>query len=133
VRVIDEQETAEFLLYLDDLGPSRGHRQHWIQPIQSLNSRLFVDAKHCGMLRRIQIKANDVGCLCFELGIVAGHVAHQSMRLELSLRPHLLHGRLACGSSNGCCRPAATEGCAARCALAPPESLHADGCPYVWD
>ena len=37
------------------------------------------------MLRWVQIEAEDVGRFGFELGIVAGHVAFEAVRLEAAL------------------------------------------------
>jgi hypothetical protein len=35
--------------------------QHRIEPVQSLNGGLFVDAEDGGMLRRVEVQANNIG------------------------------------------------------------------------
>src|SRR5580765_6457150 len=64
------------------LGPPRRKRQHRIQSIQGLNRGLFINAKDCGMGRRLQIEANDVGRLGLEVRIIADHVMAQTVRLQ---------------------------------------------------
>ena len=70
-------------------------RQNGIEPIQSLNGGLFIDAEHGSMLGRIQIKADDVGRLGLEIGVVAGHVPLKPVGLQTSLLPNAMHGILA--------------------------------------
>ena len=53
------------------------------------------------MLGRVQIKADDVGSLGFEIGIIAGHVALQAVRLQASFLPDAVHGVLADAQSGG--------------------------------
>jgi hypothetical protein len=47
------------------LGSARREREYGIFAIQGLNGRLLIDAKHCGMLQGLEIKADDVGRLGF--------------------------------------------------------------------
>ena len=77
------------------LGSPRRQRQHRVLAIQRLNRRLFIHAEHCGVLRRIQVKANDVGRLLLKVRIVRGHVAPDPMRLEAMLAPHAGHHHVA--------------------------------------
>jgi hypothetical protein len=43
----------------------------------------------------VQIKTDDVGSLGFKIGIVAGHVTLQAVRLQASFLPDAVHGVLA--------------------------------------
>ena len=47
------------------------------------------------MLGWVQVEANDVGRLGFKVGIVAGHVTLQTVRLQARLLPDAVHGVLA--------------------------------------
>src|SRR5512134_2540506 len=58
------------------------HWQHRIQAIQRLDRCFLVNAKHRGMLRRIEVKPNHVGGLLFEVRIVRAHVALDTVRLD---------------------------------------------------
>jgi hypothetical protein len=62
-------------------------RQHRHQTIKRLDRRLLVDAEHCSVRRRVQIKANHVGRLGFEVRIVRGHVALKPMGLQTVFSP----------------------------------------------
>src|ERR1700740_1053197 len=53
------------------LGAAGRKRQDWIEPIQSLNGSLLIDAENRCMLRRVQIQADDVSRLALEIRIVA--------------------------------------------------------------
>ena len=46
-------------------------------------------------LGRVQIQADDVGGLVFEIGIIAGHVPLQPMRLQAGFFPDPMHSVLA--------------------------------------
>lgn len=76
-------------------GASWGERQDGIETIQSLNGGLLVDAEHRRVLRRAQIEAEDVGGFGFELGIVAGHVAFETVRFQAGFLPNAMHGVFA--------------------------------------
>jgi len=56
---------------------------------------LFIDAKYCSVLRRINVQSDHVGGLGLEMRIVAGHVAFQSIRAHIGLRQNPLNGVLA--------------------------------------
>ena len=75
--------------------PARRQRQHWVEPIQSLNRRLFIEAKHSRMLRRIQVQTDDVSRLGLKIRIVAGHIPFQSVGFQLGLGQNSLHRGLA--------------------------------------
>jgi hypothetical protein len=77
------------------LGAAGRKRQNRIEPVERLNGGLFVDAEEGRMLGRVQIQADDVCGLAFEVRIVAGHVALQAMRLQTSLFPDAMHSVLA--------------------------------------
>ncbi len=57
------------------LGASRRERQYGVKSIERLNGGLLVDAEDGRVLWRVEIQADDVGGLTFEVGIVAGDIA----------------------------------------------------------
>jgi hypothetical protein len=77
------------------LGAAWTQRQNRVEPVQRLNGTLLVDAKHCGVLRRIEVKTNNIGSFRFEIRIVARHVTLQPMRFYLSFPPHPVNQVLA--------------------------------------
>ena len=70
-------------------------RQNRVQSVQCLNGGLFIHTENGGVLRWIQVQADDIGCFALELGIITGHVSVQPMRFQLRLHPHALHRRFA--------------------------------------
>jgi hypothetical protein len=66
-----------------------------------LNGGLLIDAEHGRVLRRVQIEAEDVGGFGFELGIVAGHVAFETVRLQAGFLPNTMHGVFADAQRGG--------------------------------
>ena len=78
---IERQGAVTEVLKAMAFRPARGERQDRILAIQSLNMRLFIDAEHRRMRRRVQIQANDVGRLLLKVRIVRGHVALDPMGL----------------------------------------------------
>ena len=44
-------------------GASRRERQDGIETIQGLNGGLLIHTKHGGVLGRVQIESDDIGCL----------------------------------------------------------------------
>lgn len=76
-------------------GASRRKRQDGIETIQGLNGGFLIDAEHGRVLRWVQIEAEDVGGFAFELGIVAGHVAFEAVRLQAGFLPDAMHGVFA--------------------------------------
>ena len=49
------------------LGSARRKEQDRIQAVQGLDGRLFVHAKEGGMIRRVQVEADNVGDLLLEV------------------------------------------------------------------
>jgi hypothetical protein len=70
------------------LGSAGRKRQNRIQAIQGLDGSLFVYAKDSGMIRRVQVKADNVGGLLLEVGILAQHVTAQPVRLKAVPSPN---------------------------------------------
>lgn len=56
------------------LRPTRGERQHGVEPVESLDGALFIHAKDRGVERRLQIESDDIGRFGLEIGVVTGHV-----------------------------------------------------------
>jgi hypothetical protein len=73
----------------------RREGQDRIQAVQGLNGCLLIDAEYGRVLRRIQVQTDDVSGFHFELGIVAGHVSFEAMRLEAGFLPNAMHGIFA--------------------------------------
>ena len=67
--------------------PGRLQRQRRLCAVQSLDRRLFVDAKNRCVLRRMQVQTQDVFGLGFKVRIRTGHVPPQSMWLQPGLVP----------------------------------------------
>jgi hypothetical protein len=70
-------------------------RQHGVEPIQSLNRGLFVDAEHGRMLRWMQVQTDDIGRFGFEIRIVANPIRFPPMRFQLGLGQNPRDGGLA--------------------------------------
>ena len=81
-RRIQGKRSVAVVLEAVAFGASRRERQDGIETIQGLNGGLLIDAEHGGVLRWAQIETEDVGRFAFELGIIAGHVAFQAVRLR---------------------------------------------------
>lgn len=82
-------------LYSKPRRAARRQRQHAVAAVERLNGGLFVDAKHGGVARRVEIETDDVGRLAFEVGIVGSHVALQTMGLEIGFAPDAMNEVLA--------------------------------------
>ena len=76
------------------LGSAGRKGQHRIQAVQGLDCSLFVYAKDGGMIRRVQIKADNVGGLLLEVGILAQHVTAQPVRLKAVASPNPRNGHV---------------------------------------
>src|SRR6516162_11914163 len=63
-------------------------RQHRIEPVESLDGTLLVDAEHRRVLRRLEVQADNIGGLALEIRIVGSHVALDAMRLEPRALPY---------------------------------------------
>ena len=70
------------------LGSARGKRQDRIPTVQGLDGCFLIHAEDSGMIRWIQIKANNVGGLLLEVGILAQHVTAQPVRLKAVSGPN---------------------------------------------
>src|SRR5260221_1763509 len=75
-------------------GSARGERQNRVKSVECLDSALLIDTEHCGVDRRLQVQANNVGCLLFKLRVIAGHVPTQPMRLNTEMAPDTAYARL---------------------------------------
>jgi hypothetical protein len=76
------------------LGSARRKRQNRIQAVQGLDGSLFVYAKDGGMIRRVQIEADNVSGLLLEVGILAQHVTAQPVRLKAVPSPNPRDGHV---------------------------------------
>src|SRR4029077_17921706 len=70
------------------LGPAWRKRQNRIQAVEGLDRGLFIYAKDSGMIRRVQIEADNIGGLLLEVGILAQHVTAQAVRLKAVPSPN---------------------------------------------
>jgi hypothetical protein len=86
------------------LGSSRRERQHGIEPVQSLDSALFVDAKDGRIDWWLQIQANDVSSLGFKIRVVAGHVTPKPVGLQSGFGQNTGYARMV-GANFGCQLP----------------------------
>jgi hypothetical protein len=83
------------------LCPTRGERQHRIEPVESLNGALFIHAENRGVDRGLEIEPDDSGDFGFEIRVVACHVMTQAVRLESGASPNPHHARLTCAERLG--------------------------------
>jgi hypothetical protein len=87
------------------LGSTRRKRQNRIPAVQGLDGSLFVYAKDRGMIRRVQIKADNVSGLLLEVRILAQHVTAQAVRLKAVPSPDPRDGHVIGAKHSG--QPAA--------------------------
>ncbi len=92
---VKRQRAVPEILKAMPFGSSRGERQHRTFAIQGLNMRLFIDAEHGSMRRRVQIQPDDISGLLLEVRIVRGHVALDPMGLQAVFAPHPHHHHVA--------------------------------------
>ena len=71
------------------LGAAGRQRQHGIEAVERLNGGFLVDGEDRRVVRRIDVQADHVGGLRFEVGIVRLHVALEAMGLEAGALPGL--------------------------------------------
>jgi hypothetical protein len=102
---IQRQSAVTVILKAMSLSSARGKGQDGIQAVQGLDSALFVDAKDGGMIRWVQIKADNVGRLLLEIRIIAQHVTAQSVRLKAVSCPNSRNGHVIGAQHRG--QPAA--------------------------
>jgi len=81
-RRIERQRAMPDLLKPMALRASGCQRQDRVQPIQRLNRGFLIDAKHRGMLRRVDIQPDDVSRFRLKVGIVRAHVPLEPMRFS---------------------------------------------------
>jgi len=94
-RSVEGQRTVPFIFKTVPLQSSRRQLKHRIQAVQRLNRSLFIHAKHSRVLRGRQVQSDHVGRFPFEIRIVAGHVALQSVGAHIGLRQNPLDGVFA--------------------------------------
>jgi hypothetical protein len=116
---IERKGTVTVILKAMSLGATRGKGQDGIQAVQGLDSALFVDAKDGGMIRRVQIKADNVGRLLLEIGIIAPHVPAQSVRLQAMSGPNPGNGHVIGAQHRGQSAAAPVGGCVLRATTGP--------------
>ena len=120
------------------LGPAWRKGQNRIQTVEGLDSGLFIYAKDCGMIRRVQIEADNIGGLLLEVGILAQHVTAQAVRLQAVPSPNPAKpscdwcqvGRPTGGCSSEWFRPEGHDGSTPKCA---PQALRHQGAPCDLD
>ena len=83
------------------LGSAGRKGPHRIQAVQGLDCSLFVYAKDGGVIRRVQIEADNVGGLLLEVGILAEHVTAQPVRLKAMPSPHPRNGHVIGAKHSG--------------------------------
>ena len=105
---IKRKGSVPVILKTMGLGSARRKRQDGIQSVQGLDSALFVYAKDGGMIRRVEIKADDVSRLLLEIGIIAQHVTAQSVRLKAVSCPNPRNGHVIGAQHRG--QPATAPG-----------------------
>jgi len=66
-RGVEGKGAVTIVLKTMSLGSSRRERQDWVEPVQSLDGALFVDAKDSRIDWRLQIQAKDVRRLGFKI------------------------------------------------------------------
>src|SRR3981081_2201385 len=76
-------------------GSARGERQNRVQSVESLDRAFFIDTEDCSVNRWLNVQANNTGALLFKLGVIAGHVPAQPMRLNTEMAPDTAHTGLA--------------------------------------
>jgi hypothetical protein len=72
-----------------------GHRQRRLGALERLDLALLVDREHHGVLRRVQVQADDVAHLGDEGGVARHLEALDPVRLQAVLAPDLLDRGLA--------------------------------------
>ena len=85
---VQRKGAVAVILKAMSLGSARRKRQNRIQAVQGLDGRLFVHAKDDGMIRRVQIEADNVRGLLLEVGILAQQVTAQPVRLKTVASPN---------------------------------------------
>jgi hypothetical protein len=81
-RRIQRERAMPVVLEAVSLGASWRQRQYGIEPIESLNSGLFIDTEHGRVMRRIEIEPDHVSRFRFEVGIRGPHVTLSSVGVQ---------------------------------------------------
>ena len=92
---IERKSTMPEIFKPMTFGAAWRQRQDRIEPIKSLNSALFIDAKDRGVGRRLEVETDNVGRLGLEIRVIAGHVMTAPGRLQTSLGPDTGHSHVA--------------------------------------
>ena len=71
-RGIQRKRPVAIILEPVPLGTAGRERQYRVQSVQSLNGGLFIHTQHSGMLRRIQVQTDNIGCLALKIRIIVG-------------------------------------------------------------
>ena len=100
-RRIQGERSVSVVLKAVTFGAAWRERQDGIQTIQGLNGGLLIDTEHGRVLGRVQIEAEDVGRFGFEIGIIAGHVAFQTVGFQAGFLPNPMHGVFADAQHGG--------------------------------
>lgn len=88
------QGTVALVFETVSLRTSGRERKQGISAIKGLDSRFLTHTEDGRVLWRIHIKADDVGRLGLEIGIVRGHVALDAMRLKTVFAPRAGHSHV---------------------------------------
>ena len=88
------KSSVAVILETMSLGPAWRKGQNRIQAVQGLDSGLFIYAKDSGIIRRVQIEADNVCGLLLEVGILAQHVTAQPVRLKAVPSPNPRNGHV---------------------------------------
>jgi hypothetical protein len=116
---IQRKGAVTVILKAMSLGAARGKGQDGIQAVQGLDGSLFVDAKDGGMIRRVQIEADNVSGLFLEIGILAQHVTAQPVRLQAVSGPNPGNGHVIGAQHRGQSAAAPVGGCILRTTAGP--------------
>src|ERR1700732_414243 len=79
---IERERSMAIIFKAVSFSPTGRKRQNRVQTIQRLDGTLFVDTEHCGVERRLEVQADDIGGLLFEFRVGTGHIAAQAMGLD---------------------------------------------------
>ncbi len=98
---VKRKSSMAVILKTVSLGSAGRKGQHRIQAVQGLDCSLFVYAKDGGVIRRVQIKADNVGGLLLEVAILAQHVTAQPVRLKAVPSPNPRNGHVIGAKRDG--------------------------------
>ncbi len=91
---VEREKTVSYVLESVSLSPARRKGKNRIPPIKSLNGGLLVDAHDDRVLRRGEIKPDDIGRFLLKIRVTARDVALKPMRLEAGTLPDSLHSHV---------------------------------------